>query len=557
MQTKNSKASTIIDCFFLFAVVAISFLPYVGRLGFYADDWDYLGILTRLSRSGFVDQFRALAQEEPAMIIRPVHPVYFIGCFKVFGMHPLSYHVLNLVAIALATVFLYLALQELLGERWLAFAIALTFGVAPHYSTDRFWFTGQVANLSMDFLFLGTYFILGSTGPHAKRRSVAFFVGIALLVLSILTYEVALGWIAALVGLVVYRAIVIARKARSAMGALPSILFLGLPLVLVGLWKISRQSRISQHHHFWTNLGLHTTNALEQALRFNFWNFGFKMPAALFALQKQSALTCTAIASSFVIGTLLAAYLWRYMDSAAIPNPTRSIQIVLLGLLIFCLGFVLFFTSSGQTLEFTTVGLDNRIAIASAPGAACVAVALAALVSSLVRSPVLRLRCFSVLVAFICAGSCLVVDGIASYWVDAAAKQHQILQSLAADVPTVPSRSVLLLDGFCRYSGPGFVFETDGDATGAIQILFKDASLRGDVVSPDLHFDVFAVNTTYYGVPEEKYSYGEHLFIYNAKYRAFKNLRSFENAREYSLAENPTGDSGCPVARDGNGEKIF
>jgi len=249
--------------------------------------------------------------------------------------------------------------------------------------------------------------------------------------------------------------------------------------------------------------------------------------------------------------------LWRCMDPSTLPNRTRCMKIALLGFFIFALGFVLFFANARETLDFTTAGLDNRIAIASAPGAACVLVALAALISSLVKSPYWRHRSFSILMGFVCTANCLIVDGIASYWVDAAAKQHQVLQSLAADIPTVPSRSVLLLDGFCRYSGPGFVFETDGDATGAIQILFKDASLRGDVVSPDLHFDISAVNTTYYGAPEEKYSYGEHLFIYNAKYRTFKNLRSFEDAREYSVAENPTGDNGCPVARDGNGEKIF
>jgi hypothetical protein len=139
----------------------------------------------------------------------------------------------------------------------------------------------------------------------------------------------------------------------------------------------------------------------------------------------------------------------------------------------------------------------------------------------------------------------------------ASARQGQIMQSMAADVPSLPSNSVLLLDGFCRYSGPGFVFETDGDATGAVQLVFKDASLRSDVVSTDLHFNKSAVDTTYYGAPEEHYPYTDHLFIYNAKYRTFRNLRSVEDAREYLAAENPTGNDGCPAARDGNGEKIF
>jgi hypothetical protein len=66
MQTKNLRSSLIADCIVLFAVALISALPYIGGLGFYADDRDYLGILTHYSGSGFISQFQGLAHEEPA-----------------------------------------------------------------------------------------------------------------------------------------------------------------------------------------------------------------------------------------------------------------------------------------------------------------------------------------------------------------------------------------------------------------------------------------------------------------------------------------------------------
>jgi hypothetical protein len=557
MQIRNAKASTIADCLFLFAVVMFSALPYVSGLGFYADDWDYLGILTHYNQGGFAAQFKALAREEPAMVIRPVHPVYFIGCFRSFGMHPMPYHILNFIAIAFATACLYLAMRQLLlGDRWLAFLIALAFGVIPHYCSDRFWFTGQVANLSVAFLFLGTYLVLRSIRPDLQSRK-GTVLGIGCLIMSMLSYEITLGWIAGLLGFVTFRSFVHARNPESIKSALRRSAYIMLPFIAIGAWKVLRQTRMSRHHHLWSNLGVHTANALEQAIRFNFWSFGLKMPLILRSLYATSALTTSAVLSSLTVGIAVIAYLWRCMDPSTMPNRTRCIKIALLGLVIFGLGFVLFFANARETLDFTTAGLDNRIAIASAPGAACVLVALAALISSLVKSPYWRHRSFSILLGFVCAANCLVVDGIASYWVVAASKQQQILQFLSSDVSSLPTRSVLLLDGFCRYSGPGFVFETGGDATGAVQLALKDASLRSDVVSRDLRFDDSAVNTTYYGAPEEQYSYGDHLFIYNESYRTFRSLQSPHDARRYLKTENPTGDSGCPVARDGNGETIF
>jgi len=555
MQTSNPKVSTLIDCAFLFAAILISAMPYVGGLGFYADDWDYLGILTHDSGRGFVAQFRGLAHEEPAMIIRPVHPLYFIGCFRAFGLHPLPYHILNAVFISLAVVFLYLVFREFLKERWPAFCIALVFGVVPHYSSDRFWFTGQIVNFSVIFLFLGTWLVFRSFEANHPKRNLVF--GIAFLVLSVLSYEITLGWIVVLMGWIAFRAFAKVRRNQSTLKSLGYIATVLLPFAAVGAWKIFRQSRISRHHHFWSNLGLHTTNAIQEAFRFNFWSFGAKMPSLLIALHRGSALTWCGLVVSVLVGVAVPIYLGYSMDPGDLPSRRKCLSLMVLGILIFGLGFVLFFPNARETLEFTTAGLDNRVAMASAPGAACILVAFAGLISSCFKWPSWRLRTFGVLIGFIFTANCLVVDGIAHYWVDAASKQRQILQSLARDVPSLPSGSVLLLDGFCRYSGPGFVFETDGDATGAVQIAFGDPSLRSDVVSPDLHFERSAVTTTYYGAPEERYSYADDLFIYNARSRTLRTLRSFEDARSYLRIENSAADRGCPIARDGNGVTIF
>jgi hypothetical protein len=151
----------------------------------------------------------------------------------------------------------------------------------------------------------------------------------------------------------------------------------------------------------------------------------------------------------------------------------------------------------------------------------------------------------------------LVVSGIGFYWVDAANRQTAILRSVAANVPALPKGSILLLDGFCRYAGPGVVFETDWDATSAVRMALKDVSLTGDVVSSNAHFNETAVDTTMYGTAEGHYPYGDQLFVYNVAHNSLTGLKSKEDALSYLRAMNPSGDSGCAPGVEGDGSRVF
>jgi hypothetical protein len=128
---------------------------------------------------------------------------------------------------------------------------------------------------------------------------------------------------------------------------------------------------------------------------------------------------------------------------------------------------------------------------------------------------------------------------------------------VATNVRSLPAGSVLLLDGFCRFSGPGVIFETDWDAGGVIQLLLNDSTLSGDVVSRNMRFGDAAVKTSMYGSPEGSYTYGNQLFVYNVKTRTLANLPSRKASNEYLHQMNPTGDSGCPAGQEGFGTKVF
>lgn len=157
----------------------------------------------------------------------------------------------------------------------------------------------------------------------------------------------------------------------------------------------------------------------------------------------------------------------------------------------------------------------------------------------------------------ICGGNSLVVSGITSFWADAASEQSEVLRSVAANVRFRPQGSVLLLDGFCRFSGPGIDFEEADDTSGAIQLTLGDFSLVSDVISPAMRFGETAVETSPDGQFSDHYHYGDHLFVYNLQRKSLTMLRSKAAATTYLSAVNPTGDGGCPAGEEGVGARIF
>jgi len=108
----------------------------------------------------------------------------------------------------------------------------------------------------------------------------------------------------------------------------------------------------------------------------------------------------------------------------------------------------------------------------------------------------------------------------------------------------------------CRYSGPGIVFETD-DTAGALQLAFEDFTLNGDVISPNTHFDDASIDTTAYGELEEQYRYGNNVLVYNVPNKTLIRIPSKAAADGYLKKMNPTENSGCPAAREGDGAQVY
>ena len=554
----DRRRTQLLDCIFLFVLAFVSALPYLRGLEYYSDDWTTMSVFARYAHDGLSVMLRQFLAIDSDMLVRPVQLAVLLGEFKLFGPHhAILYHIVITGILALTLVILYLTANELGLGRRLAFTIALVFGSLPHYSTDKFWIASQQAILCVGFACIGIYALQKAIRESSKNKILWAVLAAAAVILSILSYEVALGLIVAGTAYAAWRVRRDSEKSsgQRRRGAIFIITVMSIIATLV-LVKARLQTRVNYPHHFlrWFELigGLIWHQMVQTAL-FNCWTYGLHMPAVLLAMYRQNALDFSTLVVSVLVAIAVTSYLWKSFPPT-IPNPRTYWLLFAAGFGVFWLGAILFAWNAHA--DFSTAGIDNRITVASALGAACVEVAVVGLGCSMLRSEI-RTRTLAVGLGLVCGLNCLVTSGIGWFWKDAAVRQAAILNSVSNHVPSLPQGSVLLLDGFCRYSGPGVVFETDWDATGAIGLTIHDFTLHSDVVSRNLSVDEDAISTTIYGSVEGRYPYGPNMFVYNVQKAALVPLPSKQAAEEYFALMNPSRDSGCPPGQEGVGTKVF
>jgi len=413
----------------------------------------------------------------------------------------------------------------------------------PHYSTDKVWISSNQAGLCLAFALFGIYSLSKSLRPGERHSTTWMVLAISAFVLGVLSYEVAIGLIVASVAMIAWRKFI--QDRRSFKGGWKTLAYLAgtiALLMLIFLVKGRMERRLTYHHHLFSRFGLLSWHAMDQAVRFNFWTYGLHMPSLLHGMLRDSALNLAALGAAATIAVVVTAYLWRTMKSPAIPSRSLCLWLIVIGFVLFMLGYALFFHS--PFMEFNSQENGNRVVIASALGAAFVLVAVAGLVCCIVKSGTPRVRAFSIAIGLICGVNSLAACGIAHYWVDAAQRQSEVIQSVSANVHALPHDSVLLLDGFCLNPGPVPVFYSDYDTTTRLHFALGDDSLSGDVIASDAQFEPQGVD----GDVERQYPYGDHLFIYNVQHKYLTALPSQAAANQYLQAMRPADSNGCPAS---------
>jgi len=546
------------DCLFLSLVVLLSLILYVPELGFYSDDWAFLGPLSMSMDQSLAGLFQSIYLYQPNIQMRPVQILYLAGLYWLFGPYPLGYHIVNAVVLIMGIVLFYLALREMGQRRVLALAVPVVYALLPHYSTDRFWVAAFQATLSMALYFLSLYSDLRTLRAPLARLWGWKLLSILSLLGSSLAYEVFLPLFLLNPLLVWYRGRQLysstpgKRRVRTNLVVLFGSTLLALLPVII--FKAQTTTRLG-------NPSLEENSAwfiylIGGAVRVSYGDYGLSLPHVVWRILHDYPDWIV-----FAVGGALGLLIFGYLDRAAsqskaeLPSQTRMLGFIVWGLVVFGLGYAIFLIT--KNAQNSATGISNRVAVAAAVGVALSLVGGIGWVSTLLPSDQMRRRFFCTFVALLCTSGFLVINTIASFWIAAYRQEQEVLANIRQQFPTLPAGSTLILDGICPYVGPAVVFESSWDLNGALLMIYRDDTLRANVVTPNLEVTEDDLTTSlYYGAIVNHYPY-EKLFVYHVGRKMICQLPDAEAARRYFQAYNPDYSNGCPPGLEGHGVPIL
>lgn len=550
------------DTIALALAVLLSLAGYVGRLGFYSDDWAFIGRYATAQSATVAGYFEASYSAHHAM--RPVQLWLCAFLYRLFGLEPLGYHLFNAALIVVNPLLCYWLLRELRAPRVIGLSVALVYGLLPSYSTDRYWYLAFAITLSMTACLASMLADVKAAAAGGRAGLAWKALGAAAAIGSGLAYEVALGLLLLTPLLMALRAM--QRTPLDRQRALYLVALIAVHLAVlggIGWFKLHTTVRLGADDG-----GLRAqvtsiardalrTDAAEgayglnvaNAVRVHFGTYGVFLGRTTVRAARLAPRWLLWVAVGFAVAAFL--YLWFAVRGDPWPSPRAWAAVIVAGLLVFALGYAIFLTN--YNVQFTPAGIANRSAIAAALGAAACLVGAAGAVSLLV-TPRVRPAVFSALVAAVATSEFMIVNVIANTWVEAYRSERAILAGIQQSFPTLPSQSALLLDGVCPYVGPAIVFEANWDLAGALQTLYRDPTLKADVVTSRLTVTDEGIETTIYQ-QATRYPYAKELFVYHAGTGGVYPLLDKASARAYFGA--PGRAPSCPAGQEGIGVRLF
>ena len=540
-------ASAGLDCAFLTALLGISLLPYIRGLGYYYDDYS---VLQRMDASPDQSLLGLYDSVRPATGQRPLQALTFATLYRLFGLHPLGYHVANACLLVGVSVLFYLILRELRLPRLLCLGLPLVYTVLPHYATDRFWLNAFQINLSSLFYLLSLYAALRAL--RARPIALAGWLAVALASVagSLLAYEVVFPLFALNIGVLLW----VARRSRRERGrehaAWITIAGMAAAIIVVGVAKTANVAEYGQNSYqlgFQDGFAHHIAYLVSGSIKVNVGTYFLAVPYVLWWIVRHR-LSAAGAGAAAAAGLLALAYVWwigqRDRDALGDGRPWRnSLRI---GLVAFVLGYAVFLTN--QRVLFRSAGIDNRVNAAAALGVAAMLVGAIGWIAT--RLPERqRLAFFSAAAGCIVATGVFVVVALGSFWTSAANAQHSIVSSLQRTTPSLPSSSTVVLDGVCPEIGPAVVFGDEWDFRGALRLAFQDPSLTADTAPDGLRAGAqqLVVTMTFLGRESTRgYKYGPSLFVYDFPRRTLHVVRDRNAAIRY-VSSRPALH--CPTQR--------
>jgi hypothetical protein len=484
-------------------VVLVSVVPYVSRLGFYSDDWVSLGTMTGASDQSVAGLVTAQLSSDPDGRARLTNTVYQALLFRAFKLNPLGYHVVNALVLLSAALLLYLTFCELGVQQTVAVSTAAIYILLPNYSTDRFWFVAFGYGLSMALFLVSTYAFLRA----ARSQWLVPWTVLALLALAAasLGMEVVVPLVLAIPAALWWQGY---RRGRGSLkrqlGIPRGLLLSGSALAVVAAVAIYKGGTA---RGFSVPDVLYLKRLVAGALVVNFGTYGIALLNTVAWSARQLPLDGAALSA------LLAVLVFSHLSRGEPPPESARLwtTFVVAGCFIFGLGTAIFLTSA--RVSFWSAGIANRVWIAAALGVALVLVGGSGWVSSWLSSG-LRRWVFSGLITGLCVSGFVINTALATFWIAAWQRQLEVVANIRQALPALAPRTTVILAGVCPYLGPAIVFESSWDLAGALQVVYRDRSLRADVTTGRFSMHDDGLRTRIYG-DSRFYRYGQDLLLFD------------------------------------------
>jgi len=530
------------DCLFLALVVFVSLIFYLPRLGFYSDDWVFLSLLHLSDDQSLPGLYQALYDGDVVIRQRPVQMVYLVLFYWLFGLDAIYYHLANAIVLMASGVLLYLVIREFGKDRLIAVAISLVYLLLPHYSTDRFWVAAHQATFSIGFYLLSLYADLRALRAYPNNWMRWKLLGLMGLVLSGLSYEVAIPLLL-LNGLLVWYGSPQMYRRSDGQSLWSKFIWLFAVNLLALLVVIGFKAWITVRTNVEMDLISHLIYIVTGALRVNFVTYGMGLPYIVgWILFHQPNWTLVAVA------VLLGLFTFRYLYSISGQPENEAAEkkkwpiLILWGLMIFGLGYAIFIFNAD--VWFTSTSLGNRVAIAAAIGVAITFIGFAGWLSNLLPQRWAR-AAFCLLISLLAGSGFLIINTLASLWISAYQEQQNLLSEMKEHIPVLPAGSTLILDGVCLERGGAYLFTGKRDLTSALWMVYRDQSLQATILSSSPQIGEQGLSIlTYKSV--DLYPYSEDLMIYNFSEKKLHPLGSGSMARQYFESTGFVPEQACP-----------
>lgn len=545
---QTTRFATLQDSLFLFIIVCLSSLLYVSKLGFYSDDWSFLGNFTLSKQQNFFGFYQTAVT--PNTFMRPVQNVYDAFLFTLFGTHPLGYQLVNVGVFSVMILLFYFILRKLQLPRIIAVSIPLLFALLPNYSTDRFWYAAFQVNLSILFFLLSLLAGLQAFAQNTKHMFFWKIVSIASLLISTMSYEVAIPLVA--INLLLFwnpLARISSKKKQFAAHHTVFIAINLLTLFYIVIFKAKTTVRLGKF-----NYPTDAFHLLLSVIHTNFWTLGVHVPAMLSEIAtKYLNRPLLLLAICLYVAIFLYLFFVLLQKTNSLPNRAFFFTLMLIGIVIFFLGYAIFLTNN--QVGFSATGIDNRVAIAATIGIAFLLVGALGILSRLLFRGVYTEWFFCLTVALVCTSGFLVINTIAQFWILAYQKGTTVLSDIQTSLPYLPNHTIVILDGVCPYVGPGIVFESQWDLKGALQVQYHNPTIQADIITPRLKITKKGIVTQIYTF-RARYPY-KNLVIFNDKQKKAYPIHTVTAAKNYFEKYNPDFSNGCPNGQAGNGVTVL